>query len=129
MVIKPFQGFRELIITIPGIGVLTADVIIAEIGADMTRFSTPATLHPGPARRRAATSPQDASSPPRRARATLPARSPRSSRHGMCTESDDLPRSPIPADSLSARSPESQRRDPAQNARCHLAHGHDRDPL
>jgi transposase len=44
VVIKPFQGFRELITTIPGIGVLTADVIIAEIGADMTRFSTPGHL-------------------------------------------------------------------------------------
>src|SRR6478672_9269097 len=40
VVIEPFQGFRELICTIPGIGPLTADVIIAETGADMTRFPT-----------------------------------------------------------------------------------------
>ena len=39
-VIEPFQGFRDLICTIPGIGTLTADVIIAETGADMTRFPT-----------------------------------------------------------------------------------------
>lgn len=36
----PFQGFRDLICTIPGIGPLTAEGIIAETGADMTRFPT-----------------------------------------------------------------------------------------
>jgi transposase len=40
VVIEPFQGFRELICTIPGIGPLTADVVVAETGADMTRFPT-----------------------------------------------------------------------------------------
>lgn len=40
VVIQPFQGFRDLVCTIPGIGPLTADVIIAETGADMTRFPT-----------------------------------------------------------------------------------------
>jgi len=39
-VIAPFQGFRDLICTIPGISVLTADVVTAETGADMTRFPT-----------------------------------------------------------------------------------------
>jgi transposase len=38
--ITPFRGFRDLICTIPGIGTLTADVIVAETGADMTRFPT-----------------------------------------------------------------------------------------
>lgn len=38
--ITPFRDFRDLICTIPGIGVLTAEVIIAETGADMTRFPT-----------------------------------------------------------------------------------------
>jgi transposase len=38
--IAPFHGFRDLICTIPGISTLTADVIIAETGADMTRFPT-----------------------------------------------------------------------------------------
>ena len=32
MVIEPFYGFRDLIATIPGIGTLVADVIIAETG-------------------------------------------------------------------------------------------------
>jgi transposase len=40
VMIEPFQGFRDLICTIPGISTLTADVIIAETGADMTRFPT-----------------------------------------------------------------------------------------
>jgi transposase len=40
VMIEPFQGFRDLICTIPGISTLTADVIIAETGADMTRFRT-----------------------------------------------------------------------------------------
>ena len=40
VVIQPFQGFRELITSIPGISTAVADVITAETGADMTRFST-----------------------------------------------------------------------------------------
>ena len=38
--IEPFRAFRELISTIPGISTLTADVIVAETGADMSRFPT-----------------------------------------------------------------------------------------
>ncbi|WP_454293922.1 IS110 family transposase [Salana multivorans] len=38
---EPFRAARELITSIPGIAILTADVIIAETGADMTRFPTP----------------------------------------------------------------------------------------
>ena len=40
VVIGPFRGARDLIITIPGISILVADVIIAETGADMSRFPT-----------------------------------------------------------------------------------------
>lgn len=40
----PFQAVRELICSIPGIGIPTADVIIAETGADMTVFPTPGQL-------------------------------------------------------------------------------------
>lgn len=40
VVLEPFQGFRELICTIPGIARMTADVVIAETGADMSRFPT-----------------------------------------------------------------------------------------
>ena len=40
MVIEPFRSFRDLICTIPGIGGFTADVVVAETGADMTKFPT-----------------------------------------------------------------------------------------
>ena len=36
----PFRGFHDLICTIPGISTITADAIVAETGADMSRFPT-----------------------------------------------------------------------------------------
>jgi transposase len=38
VVIEPFRGARDLVVTIPGISTGVADVIIAETGADMSRF-------------------------------------------------------------------------------------------
>jgi len=38
VVIEPFRGARDLIVTIPGISTGVADVIVAETGADMSRF-------------------------------------------------------------------------------------------
>lgn len=40
VMMEPFQGFRDLICTIPGISTLTADIVIAETGADMSQFPT-----------------------------------------------------------------------------------------
>lgn len=40
VMMEPFQGFHDLICTIPGISTITADVIVAESGADMSRFPT-----------------------------------------------------------------------------------------
>lgn len=40
VVMEPFRGARNLISTISGISTRVADVIIAETGADMTRFPT-----------------------------------------------------------------------------------------
>lgn len=40
VVIEPFRGARDLMVTIPGISERVADVIIAETGADMSRFPT-----------------------------------------------------------------------------------------
>lgn len=37
----PFRSFRDLICTIPGIGQATAEVIVAETGADMAVFPSP----------------------------------------------------------------------------------------
>ena len=44
MVIAPFRRARDLIVTVPGISTALADIIIAETGADMTRFPTAAHL-------------------------------------------------------------------------------------
>jgi transposase len=43
-VIAPFGEQRRRLTTIPGVGKRTAEVIIAEIGVDMSRFPTPAHL-------------------------------------------------------------------------------------
>lgn len=40
----PFRPAVELVMTIPGVSQLTAQVIVAEIGVDMSRFPTPAQL-------------------------------------------------------------------------------------
>jgi transposase len=40
VVIEPFRVARDLIVAIPGISTLVADVVIAETGADMGRFPT-----------------------------------------------------------------------------------------
>lgn len=43
-VISPFAAIRDLLITIPGVGKRVAEVIIAEIGVDMSAFPTDAHL-------------------------------------------------------------------------------------
>lgn len=40
LMIEPFSSARELMVTIPGISSTVADIIIAEIGVDMSRFPT-----------------------------------------------------------------------------------------
>ena len=55
--IAPFAGARELLQNIPGVGQRTAEVIIAEIGTDMTQFPPPGTWHRGPANAPATTNP------------------------------------------------------------------------
>ncbi len=40
VLMEPFRGFHQLICSIPGISTLTADVVVAETGADMSRFPT-----------------------------------------------------------------------------------------
>ncbi|GAB3609406.1 IS110 family transposase [Humibacter ginsengiterrae] len=42
--IAPFRAARDVLVTIPGVSVLVADVIIAETGANMTAFDTAAHL-------------------------------------------------------------------------------------
>jgi transposase len=40
VVVEPFRHVRDLLITVPGISTLVADVVIAETGGDMSRFPT-----------------------------------------------------------------------------------------
>jgi transposase len=40
VVIEPFQGFHDLICTIPGISTVAAELIVAETGAEMSWFPT-----------------------------------------------------------------------------------------
>ena len=42
--IDPFRAAREFLATVPGVSLKIADVIIAETGADMSRFETPGRL-------------------------------------------------------------------------------------
>jgi transposase len=44
VVIEPFRLARQVLCTIPGVATAVADVMIAETGADMTRFPTPGHL-------------------------------------------------------------------------------------
>jgi transposase len=66
---------------------------------------------------------------PHPTREPLPSRRPRGCCHVVRTEPADLPRCPIPADLIPARSAEGQRRDPALDPHRDLAHGQHRGPL
>lgn len=41
---EPFRAARDFLTTIPGVSTTVADVLVAETGADMTRFATPGRL-------------------------------------------------------------------------------------
>lgn len=107
--IQPFHGFRTLICAIPGIGVLTADVIVAETGADMTCFPTTPTCrgHWGPRRWRAPrilvpTSVPDTGASPHvvdRRRPMLPSSTPCSSRSGTWAPPATATTTPAPTTS------------------------------
>jgi transposase len=69
----PFAALIARLITIPGIGQRTAQVIVAETGGDMSRFATAGWL-PGRGWRRATTSPLASGRKPPPARATSTSR-------------------------------------------------------
>ncbi len=66
----PFAAVIARLVTIPGIGQRTAQVIVAETGGDMPRFATAPGWPPGPGWRPATTSPPASGSTPPPARAT-----------------------------------------------------------
>ena len=130
VVMEPFQGFHDLICTIPGISTLTADVIVAETGADMTRFPTAKHLASW-----AGTTPGNNESAGKvkssktRPGQPLPARRARRGRDGRARRTHAPTTAPATAGSPRARPQEGQRRDPALDADRDLAHGHHRHPL
>nr|WP_206305239.1 transposase [Actinacidiphila soli] len=62
---RPFAHQLELLETIPGVGRITAEVIIAETGGDMTRSAPPDTSPPGPESAPATTNPPGRAEPAR----------------------------------------------------------------
>ena len=67
--LAPFRAAVELLASIPGVGPLAAQVIVAEIGLDMGRFPTAGTWSPGPGCARGATRAPASAGPPGCARA------------------------------------------------------------
>ena len=130
VVIEPFQAFRDLITTIPGIATLSADVISlrqARTCPGSPPRRSPRVLgrdHAGPQRvRRAREVDQDP------AREPLPSGRTGCRRNVVRAAPRDLPRRPLPPDRVAPRADESQRRDPTLDAHRDLAHGSRRHPL
>jgi transposase len=127
VVIAPFCSARELLVSIPGISTLVADVIIAETGGDMSRFPSAGHLASW-----AGTCPGSNESAGRiksthtRPGNPLPQRRPRCRRHGRRPQPGHLPRGQVPADRHATRAGKSDRRHPAHHAHRHLAHARHR---
>lgn len=130
VIMEPFQGFHDLICTIPGISTITADAVVAETGADMSRFPTAKHLASWagttPGNNESAGKVKSSRSRPGN---PYPARSARRGGHGVFTEPAHLLRRPLPTHRQPARAQEGQRRDPALDVDRDLADGHYRNPL
>ena len=129
VVMEPFRSFRDLICTIPGIGGYTADVVVAETGADMTRFPTAQHLASW-----AGTTPGNNESAGKvKSRRTRPgnllARCPRHRGDVNLPHPRHLPGRQIPSDSHPPWPPESQRCRSTRTARRDLEHRHDQHPV
>ncbi|GAC1445342.1 MAG: hypothetical protein NVSMB55_25920 [Mycobacteriales bacterium] len=126
VVIEPFRDARDLIVTIPGISVGVANVIIAETGADMSRFPTAGHLASW-----AGTCPGSNESAGR-VKSTKPdAATPTSKAPGhrgdvSGPEQGHLPGREVPADRRPTRARQSNRRRRTRHARCDLEHAHQR---
>ena len=68
--IRPFAAQRELLMTIPGVKHRAAEVLIAEIGVDMSVSPPPSTSPPGPRSRPATIRPPASAARERPAKAT-----------------------------------------------------------
>ena len=126
VVMGPFRGFRDLICTIPGIGGHTADIVVAETGADMTRFPTAQHLASW-----AGTTPgnkrigRQGQIPPHPTGQPLPARCPRHRGDVDLPHPRHLPGREIPSDRRPPGPAQSQRCCSTRAARRDLEHRHD----
>jgi transposase len=125
-VIQPFRRVRDLIVTIPGISTVVADVIIAETGADMSRFPSAGHLaswagtcpgsHESAARVKSSrTRPGD----------PHPEGGARYRRHVRREGQEHVPGGEVSARCLLARTDPGDRRGRACHARRHLEHAHE----
>ena len=92
--IAPFAASVELLCTIPGVEQRTAEVLIAEIGLDMTMFPTAGHLASWAGCAPATTSPPANAAPARPARAPSGCTALDGSRHGRDPHQGHLPRTP-----------------------------------
>lgn len=91
--IQPFRRRIELLATIPGLSRHTAEVVLAEIGADITRFPPQDISHPGPESAPATTSPP-ATAPPARPARAIPGSKPSSAKPRSLPPAANTPTSP-----------------------------------
>lgn len=130
VVVEPFRHVRDLLVTIPGISTLVADVIIAETGGDMSRFSTAGHLASWagdlPGLQRVRWSDQVHPDP---AGESLSERSPRRRRYVGISKQGHLPGGKVSTHRLTPGSGQGHRRPRARHAHRHLAHDHHRYPL
>ena len=119
----PFRPARDVLITIPGVSVAVADVIIAETGGDMTVFDTPGRLASWagvcPGQNESAGRVKSTTHPPRR---QVPESRARHGRAIRVPHQGHLPRRQVPAHRRTPRAPQSRRRDRAHHPRRGLAH-------
>jgi transposase len=90
----PFSDTATRLLSIPGVGKRVAEVIVAEIGVDMSRFPPTSTWRPGPGCARVITSRPASAAPERPARATrrcAPRCAKRHGRHPTASTATSLP--------------------------------------
>lgn len=126
-VMAPFRRAWDLLTSIPGIGTLVADVIVAETGGDMTPFSSPGRLASWagtcPGSNESAGRVKPTPDPPRQ---PVPQRRARHRRDARSGQQEHLPRGEIPAHRRPLRTGQSHRRRRTRHAHRSLVHDHRR---
>jgi transposase len=108
--LDPYEAAVTLLVTIPGVSRRTAQVILAEIGADMSRFPTAGPRIVGwhvPRQQRVR---RETKVRPDHQRFQVAPQGPHRSRPSRGSDQEHLPRGPIRPDPRTARTPTSRRR-------------------